>query len=81
VLGLRCKPSNSAERGYFYLQASFSGVVDDVFELPRDPVVNPVRSALAANRSRHFPDYDNTELQIGGERRRPGSLRSGTERT
>ncbi len=62
------------------MQSFFPGVVDDVFELLGDPVVDPIRAALAANRSRYFPDDDDAEFQVGSERRRPGSLRSGAER-
>jgi len=62
------------------LQPFFSPVVDDLFEVLGNPVIDPVCSALAANRGRYFPDDDNTKLQIGSEPRRHGFLGSGTER-
>ena len=80
LLFLRCRPSDSTEGGYFYLQPFFSRVVDDVFEVLGNPVIDPVRSALTANRSRHFPDDDNTKFQIRSERRRPGFFCSSAEK-
>jgi len=56
---LRCKPYNLAERGYFYLQPFFSRVVDDVFDLLGNPVVDPICPTLGANRGGNLPyNYD-----------------------
>ena len=63
------------------MQPFFSRVVDDVFEVLCNPVIDPIRAALAAYRGQPFLDDDNSELQIGSERRRPGFFCSGAEGT
>jgi hypothetical protein len=69
----------STERGNFYFQSPFPGVLNNIFELSGDPVLNPVRAALTKYCRRYLPHYNDTEIQIGGEGRSPSLFASGTD--
>jgi hypothetical protein len=51
------------------------------FELPGDPVLNPVRAALTTYCRRYLPHYNDTGIQIGGEGCSPPLFATRTNRT
>jgi hypothetical protein len=57
----------STERGNLYLQSPFPGVLNNIFKLPGDSILNSIRAALTTYRRRHLSHYNETEIQIGGE--------------
>lgn len=61
----------STERGNLYLHSPFPGVLNNIFELPSDSILNPIRAALTTDCRRYLPHHNDTEVQIGGEGRSP----------
>jgi hypothetical protein len=64
--------SYSTERGDFYLQPLFSGVLNNISS---GRILNPVRAALTTDCRGYLPHYNNTEVQIGSEGCGPRLLR------
>jgi hypothetical protein len=54
--------NGSTERGHFYLQPFLSGILNNVFKLLGDSILDPVCSTLTADSCRHFADNNHAEL-------------------